>query len=126
MAKTRYAIDAHRESFVLALAAGVQIALGSDAGTEFNPHGRNAREFGYLVANGMSALQAIVAATRDAARLLGLDRELGTIESGKLADLVAVPGDPLADVQRLQQVGFVMKGGEVFRCDPALATLAST
>jgi imidazolonepropionase-like amidohydrolase len=125
IAKTQYAIDAHRESFVLAHQAGVRIAFGSDAGTEFNPHGRNAREFHYLVVNGMTAQDAILAATRDAAHLLGLEREVGTLENGKLADLVAVAGDPLADVQQLQRAAIVMKGGELIRSDPSVVTIAS-
>jgi imidazolonepropionase-like amidohydrolase len=123
LAKTRYAIDAHRQSFIGALAAGVPMAMGSDAGTEFNPHGRNAREFSHLVHNGMPPMGAILAATRDAARLLGLDGALGTLEPGKLADVVAVPGDPLADIRMLERVGFVMKAGAIVCADPAFVRL---
>ena len=88
--------------------------------------GQNAKEFSYMVNNGMTPLAAILAATREAARLLGLDRDIGTLETGKLADVVAVPGDPLADIQVLERVGFVMKGGVIVRADPPLATPGQT
>jgi imidazolonepropionase-like amidohydrolase len=71
----------------------------------------------------MPPMGAILAATRDAARLLGLDGALGTLEPGKLADVVAVPGDPLADIRMLERVGFVMKAGAIVCADPAFVRL---
>jgi imidazolonepropionase-like amidohydrolase len=110
--KALEADSAARRAVARAIAAGVPIAFGTDAGVV--AHGSNADEFRLLVEFGMSPQAAIESATREAARLLGLEQELGTVEVGKLADLVAVPGDPLADVTALQRVGFVMKEGEVF------------
>ncbi len=91
--------------------AGVKIAFGTDAGV--SKHGRNADEFELMVKYGMTPATAIHAATVNAATLLGLEKEIGTLEPGKQADLIAVAGDPLADVTVLKQVGFVMKGGEI-------------
>ena len=90
---------------------GVRIAFGTDAGV--SKHGRNADEFELMVANGMTPVTALVAATVNAADLLGLSEEIGTIEPGKSADLIAVTGDPLADVTVLKRVGFVMARGRV-------------
>jgi len=118
VAKARYAIEAHRQSYQLAVRAGVPIAMGSDAGAEFNVHGHNAREFGFMVDNGLAPMDALVAGTRNGARLLGLDHEVGTVEAGKCADLIAVPGDPLDRIAVLRQPCFVMKGGEVHRAEP--------
>jgi imidazolonepropionase-like amidohydrolase len=99
--------------FRRALAAGIPIGFGTDASVI--PHGDNAREFGVRVRLGESPMSAIVAATRLNAEILGWSERIGTLEPGKLADLVAVPGDPLADVSALERVGFVMKGGAVAR-----------
>lgn len=97
-----------------ALELGVAIAAGTDCtGVSWLPHGGNAREFELLVDAGLTPMQAIVAGTRTAAKALDLDREVGTLEPGKYADLIAVSGDPLADITRLQAVEWVMKGGEV-------------
>jgi imidazolonepropionase-like amidohydrolase len=87
------------------------------------PHGENAREFAYMVEAGMPPLAAIKSATSIAATLLGLEKELGSVESGKLADLVAVPGDPLADIALMTHVHFVMKDGVVYR-QPAASVAA--
>jgi imidazolonepropionase-like amidohydrolase len=106
-----------RASFRRAVAAGVKVAFGTDAGVF--PHGQNAREFALMVENGMEPMQAILAATREAATLLGLAAELGTVEPGKLADLVAVRGDPLRDIRVLERVEFVMKGGVLVKAPPA-------
>jgi len=98
----------------LAVAGGVRIAFGTDAGVF--PHGTNAHEFELLVSiGGMTPMQAIQTATANAAALLGLEGDIGSIAAGRYADLVAVPGDPLANVGVLRQVAFVMKGGEVVR-----------
>ncbi|HEV7505749.1 MAG TPA: amidohydrolase family protein [Thermoanaerobaculia bacterium] len=99
-------------SLRLAVRAGVKIAYGTDAGTA--PHGQNARQFALLVAAGMSPLAAIRAATLAAADLLGVD-DRGALDPGLLADVVAAPGNPLADVRTLEHIDFVMKGGEIFK-----------
>jgi imidazolonepropionase-like amidohydrolase len=101
------------ETFAKAHRAGIRIAFGTDSGV--SPHGENAKEFGYMVALGMEPMEAIRAATTNAAQLLGAEKDLGTIEAGKLADLVAVKGDPLADISLLERVSFVMKDGVVYR-----------
>ena len=95
--------------------AGVRIAFGTDAGVF--PHGENAREFVYLTQAGMPALEALRTATVNAAALLGRGHELGRLAPGYRADVIAVDGDPLADIRRLQRVSFVMKDGTVYRED---------
>ena len=95
--------------------AGVRIAFGTDAGVF--PHGENAREFVYLTRAGMPALEALRTATVNAAALLGRGHELGRLAPGYRADVIAVDGDPLADIRRLQRVSFVMKDGTVYRED---------
>jgi imidazolonepropionase-like amidohydrolase len=114
-AATRYrAIQAyHIEQFKRQLAAKVPIALGSDVGPF--PHGTQAREFVLLVQNGMTPLAAIQSGTLNGATLLGWDKDIGRLAAGYYADIVAVPGDPLADISALQRVSFVMKGGAIFR-----------
>ena len=96
-----------------AVPAGVKIAFGTDAGV--SKHGRNADEFELLVKHGMTPMTAIQAATVNAADLLGIASETGTIEPGKSADIIAVAGDPLRDVTVLKRVGFVMHDGKVFK-----------
>jgi imidazolonepropionase-like amidohydrolase len=103
----------HHGSFKLAVDAGVKIALGTDAGVM--QHGTNAREFALMVKYGMTPMQAIQAGTLSGATLLGREADVGSLERGKLADIVAVKGDPLKDIAVLQQVDFVMKGGAVFK-----------
>jgi imidazolonepropionase-like amidohydrolase len=100
-----------------ALAIGVKIALGTDAAVY--PHGDNALEFVLMAADGMPAAQALRAGTSTAADLLGLANKIGTLEGGKLADVVAVPGNPLEDIKVTQSVFFVMKDGTVYRNDRA-------
>ena len=95
--------------------AGVKIAFGTDAGVY--PHGENAREFALMVRAGMPPLFTIQAATTHAAELLRQQGSLGVIAAGAWADIIAVAGDPLADVSRLQNVSFVMKGGRVYKLD---------
>ena len=99
-----------------AVPAGVRIAFGTDAGVSM--HGRNADEFVLMVQHGMTPTTAIVAATVNAADLLGIAAEAGTIEPGKVADIVAVRGDPLADVGVLRQMNFVMARGRIHRREP--------
>ena len=101
------------QSLLKAVPAGVKIAFGTDAGV--SKHGRNADEFELMVKNGMTPIAAIKAATVNAADLLGLASEIGTIEPGKSADLIAVAGDPLVDVTVLKRVEFVMARGEVVK-----------
>jgi len=105
-------IQIHEETFHKAMKAGVKIAFGTDAGGfdwKINP----AKEFSSMVKFGMTPVQAIRAGTVTASELLGVEDSLGTVEPGKLADIVAVPGDPLADVAVMERVDFVMKGGVV-------------
>ena len=99
-------------TFARAHAAGVRIAFGTDCGV--CPHGSNAREFEYMVEAGMSPADALRSATLHGAELLGLEQELGRIAPGFLADLIAVPEDPLSDVSQLSAVQFVMRDGRVF------------
>jgi len=105
--------DIHQRTFPLALAHGVKIAFGTDVGPF--PHGTQAVEFEYLVRSGMKPVEALRSATIVAAALMGWQDRVGSIEPGKLADLVAVSGDPLADITELERTKFVMKGGEVVR-----------
>jgi imidazolonepropionase-like amidohydrolase len=107
-------LSIHEETFRRAMKAGVKIAFGTDAGGfawTVNP----AKEFAYMVKWGMTPAQALRSATASAAELLGWSDQVGSIEAGKFADIVAVPGDPLADVSQLEKVDFVMKGGKVYR-----------
>lgn len=102
-----------QDTFTRAHNAGVNIAFGTDAGVF--PHGDNWKEFVYMTEAGMSAMDAIKSATMGAASLLNIDQELGSIESGKLADIIAVDGNPLKDIEVMNKVSFVMKNGEVFK-----------
>jgi len=102
-----------RENFQKAVKAGVKMAFGTDAGVY--PHGDNAKQFKYMVQYGMTAAQAVRAATSDAADLIGRTKDVGSIAPGKYADLIAVYADPLQDVRALENVGWVMKGGVVFK-----------
>ncbi len=103
-------IDIHKDTFKRALAAGVKIAFGTDVGG-FDWNINPAREFDYMVKYGMTPAQAIRSATSAAADLLGMQDKIGSIEPGKLADIVAVKGNPLQDVTVLEKIDFVMKGG---------------
>jgi imidazolonepropionase-like amidohydrolase len=107
--KNRETTDIQRANFAKAVKAGVRIGFGTDSG--IYPHGDNARQFAYMVKYGMTPLDAIRAATLSAAASLGRSQELGSIAPGKFADLVAVSGDPLEDVERLRHVSAVMKEG---------------
>ncbi len=114
-AKIDWRIGITGKSLEILHSRGVKIAFGTDAGV--SKHGRNADEFELMVRFGMTPMEAIVAATVNAADLLGLSSEIGTLEPGKSADLVAVRGDPLKDIKVLKGVDFVMVRGEVIRDD---------
>ena len=101
------------DTFARAYRTGVPIAFGTDTGV--SPHGDNWREFTYMVEGGMPAAEAIVSATRSAAMLLNQWDNLGSVEPGKYADIIAVPGDPRENVEEFGRVHFVMKGGEVYK-----------
>jgi imidazolonepropionase-like amidohydrolase len=104
-----------RENFRRAMLGGAKLAFGTDAGVY--PHGGNWRQFPYMVEFGMKPIDSIRAATTAAAELLGLQNEVGSVAAGRYADIIAVDGDPLHDVARLQMVRFVMKGGTIVRND---------
>ena len=105
--------EVSERSFRKALAAGVKVAFGSGVGPF--PHGTQNKEFEYMVKFGMTPAQAIRAATSDAALLMGWQDRIGSVQAGKFADLVAVAGDPIADITELERVQFVMKDGRVFK-----------
>jgi imidazolonepropionase-like amidohydrolase len=115
VAKSERVMSAQLANFRKAVSAGVRIGFGTDIGV--CPFGRSAREFTFMVQNGMTPMQALQAATVADAELLGLADQLGSIRRGKLADLIAVRGDPLADVRLLEDVRFVMKQGQIFKQD---------
>ncbi|MGA2697618.1 MAG: amidohydrolase family protein, partial [Terriglobales bacterium] len=107
-------LHVHEDTFHRAMKVGVKIAFGTDVGGfawTINP----AKEFAYMVKWGMTPVQAIQSATARASELLDMQDKIGTVETGKFADIVAVPGDPLADVSLLEKVDFVMKGGVVYK-----------
>jgi imidazolonepropionase-like amidohydrolase len=111
--KNRETTEEQRAAFTKAVRMGVKLGYGTDAGVY--PHGLNARQFAYMVRYGMTPMQAIQSATINAARLMGKSVDLGSIAPGRFADLVAVGGDVLADVKRLESVTHVMKGGGIVR-----------
>jgi imidazolonepropionase-like amidohydrolase len=116
-AKAKAALESRSVAFRNALRMGVKIAFGTDSAV--SPHGRNAEEFALLVEHGMTPAAALRTATSAASTLLGIDKRTGTLEPGKDADVVAVPGDVLADVRATEKVSFVMRGGRVYRNDAA-------
>jgi len=118
--KARAAMGSLNAMFARAVAKGVKIAFGTDAGVY--PHGRNAEELALMVNGGMTPAAALRAATSVNADLLGIAKELGTLEAGKLADVVAVPGDPTQNIRQTEKVFFVMKEGVVYRNDRAAGT----
>lgn len=115
--KGRAAAAHSRQTFRHAVQIGVPIALGTDAGV--GAHGTNAREFRHMVENGLTPAQSLLAGTANAARLLGTIDRVGTLEAGKLADIVSVPGNPVADITVTERPVFVMKDGVVVRRDAA-------
>jgi imidazolonepropionase-like amidohydrolase len=114
-AKADAAIKQQDTMVKLAVAMGVKIALGTDAAVF--PHGENALEFAYMAADGLTAPQSLIAGTSAAAELLGLQDKVGSLKPGMLADVVAVPGNPVDDIKVTQQVIFVMKEGVIYRND---------
>jgi imidazolonepropionase-like amidohydrolase len=121
--KARLAAGNAEKSFAEAIRQNVKIAFGTDTGV--SPHGRNAEEFALMVKNGMAPAAAIRSATVDAADLLGKGASIGTIAAGKDADIIAVRGDPTADVRLLEHVDFVMKHGRVHKLGGARQLTAS-
>ena len=115
LAKAKAAIAAGNQMFQKALAKGVKIGLGTDAAVY--PHGRNTEEFHLMVDLGMKPIDALKAGTSADADLLGLADKIGTLESGKLADVVAVPGDPVENIRQTEHVFFVMKEGVIYKND---------
>jgi imidazolonepropionase-like amidohydrolase len=115
-AKAKAALESRSIAFRNALRMGVKIAFGTDSAV--SPHGRNAEEFALLVEHGMTPAAAL-RTTSAASTLLGIDKRTGTLEPGKDADVVAVPGDVLADIHATERVSFVMRGGKVYRNDAA-------
>jgi imidazolonepropionase-like amidohydrolase len=111
-AKARAASDASHQMFAHAAKLGVPIAMGTDAGVE--PHGLNAREFSLMTKEGMSAAQALIAGTANGADLLGIADQTGTLQAGKYADIVAVAGNPLADMSATEHPVLVMKEGTLY------------
>jgi imidazolonepropionase-like amidohydrolase len=113
--KANAATTAANTTFKRALAKGVKLAFGSDAAV--CPHGSQVAQFAAMVGLGMKPLAALRSSTSVDAKLLGIDDQLGTLEAGKLADVIAVPGDPLANITAVEKVFFVMKDGVVYRND---------
>lgn len=111
--KARAAFARHADTVRMAMKLGVPIAMGTDASVRPDGHGKNAMEMVLLAQLGMPNGQALLTGTRESARLMGLDKDIGTLEPGKLADIIAVPGDPLADITAAQHVSFVMQGGRI-------------
>lgn len=112
-AKGKAAKDARSEMFRNAVKIGVKIALGTDAAVF--PHGQNAKEFGLMVGLGLPPIDALRAATSVDAELFGIAQKVGTLEKGKLADIIAMPGDPTQDITVTERVSFVMKEGKIIR-----------
>jgi imidazolonepropionase-like amidohydrolase len=117
-AKARAAAAQAQQMFARAVKIGVPLAMGTDAGVE--PHGLNAREFSLMNKNGLPAAQALIAGTANGAELLGVADQVGTLTAGKLADIVAVAGNPLTDLKTTEHPVFVMKEGTVYVRAPAV------
>ena len=115
-AKAKAAAAARSDMFRNAVKMGVRISFGTDAAVF--PHGQNAKEFKLMVDLGMNPIEALKSATGNDAELLGISQKVGTLEKGKLADVIAVPGDPTADITVTERVSFVMKDGKIIRQGP--------
>jgi imidazolonepropionase-like amidohydrolase len=116
-AKAKAAYNARSEMFRNAVKMGVKISFGTDAAVF--PHGQNAKEFALMTGLGMAPIDALRSATGNDAELLGIAQKTGTLEKGKLADIIAMPGDPTADITATERVSFVMKEGKIIRNGPA-------
>lgn len=115
MRKARMLVGPHRATFARAMELGMRIGCGTDVGSPYNLHGQNAQELEVMVDYGMSPMDAIKSATSRSAKIVGLERDLGTIEAGKLADILAIDGDPLSDISVLRRPGaieYVLLGGQ--------------
>ena len=108
-------LQGHRENLRKCRQAGVKICFGTDAGTSFNYHGKQAYEFSLMVDFGFTVAQVLQAATATNAQLLGWQDKVGSVEPGKLADIAAFDGDPFDDISSMQRCSFVMKGGKVYK-----------
>src|SRR6266705_4032956 len=115
-AKALAAYNARSEMFRNALKLGVRISFGTDAAVF--PHGQNAKEFKLMADLGMTPVDALRSATANDAELLGIGQKVGTLEKGKLADVIAMPGDPTFDITATERVSFVMKEGKIIRQGP--------
>lgn len=113
--KAKAVVPRMAENLKQAYRAGVKIAFGTDQSGWLQPHGLNSLELSYMVQAGMRPIDALLAATRNAADLLGQAQNIGSVEPGRYADLIAVNGDPLSDIKVLEHVQFVMKGGEIYK-----------
>src|SRR5881396_1295798 len=121
--KAKAAFNARSEMFRNAVKMGVKISFGTDAAVY--PHGENAKEFKLMVDLGMSPIDALKSATASDAELLGVAQKLGALEKGKLADVIAIPGDPTSDITATERVSFVMKEGKIIRHGPHAAQKAA-
>src|SRR6266436_3165854 len=115
-AKAKAATAARSEMFRNAIKMGIKISFGTDAAVF--PHGQNAKEFALMMGLGMAAIDALKSATSNNAELLGIAQKVGTLEKGRLADIIAMPGDPIADITVTERVSFVMKEGKIIRNGP--------
>jgi imidazolonepropionase-like amidohydrolase len=122
-AKAKAAGAARSEMFRNAIKIGVRISFGTDAAVF--PHGQNAKEFALMTGLGMAPIDALKAATSTDAELFGIAARLGTLEKGKLADIIAMPGDPTSDITATERVSFVMKEGKIIRNGPPSPKMAT-
>ncbi|MEY2539621.1 MAG: hypothetical protein QOG67_3361 [Verrucomicrobiota bacterium] len=122
-AKAKAATAARSDMFRNAVKIGVRISFGTDAAVF--PHGQNAKEFSLMAGLGMSPIDALISATSNDAELLGISQKVGTLEKGKLADVIAMPGDPTSDITVTERVLFVMKEGKIIRNGPPTPTTAA-
>jgi len=122
-ANAKAAGAARSDMFRNAVKMGVKISFGTDAAVF--PHGQNAKEFKLMVDLGMTPIDALKSSTANDAELLGIAQKVGTLEKGKLADIVAIPGDPTSDITATERVLFVMKEGKIVRKGPPIVQTAA-